>query len=258
MSDAKIRALIVDDEPLARSMVRRMLEGHAQVEIAGECENGLEAIAAIDSLAPDLVLLDVQMPEMDGFGVIDAVDAGHLPHIIFITAYDQYAVRAFEVHALDYLLKPFDRERFDQALDRAVKQIRSEKSGDATERILSLLAEKRAETPYVERFILKAQGRVVFLKADEVEWIEAEGNYVMLHAGKKKHLFREAISSLEAKLDPRLFRRIGRSTIVNLDCIRELQPWSRGEYMIILHDGTELKLSHRFRDNLNRNLGGTL
>ncbi len=258
MSETKIRTLIVDDEPLARSMVRRMLSGHARIEIIGECENGREAIAAIANDPPDLVLLDVQMPELDGFGVIEAVPVERLPNIIFITAYDQYAVRAFEVHALDYLLKPFDRERFEQAMERAVRQIGNEKSGAATDRILALLTERQAAAPHLERFILKTDGRVFFLNAEEIAWIEAEGNYVLLHTGKKKHLFREAISSLEPKLDPRRFRRIGRSTIVNLDRIRELQPWSRGDYKIILHDGTELKLSHRFRDNLNRDLGGTL
>jgi two-component system LytT family response regulator len=256
MSEVKIKALIVDDEPLARSMTRRMLDGHAKIELVGECESGEEAVAAIRTQKPDLVFLDVQMPGLDGFAVIEALASERLPQIIFITAYDQYAVRAFDVHALDYLLKPFDRERFEQALRRAVRRIETEQSGKLNERILSLLAER--EPRYLERFIIKAEGRVFFLKADEIEWIEAEGNYVTLHAGGKGHLFREAISSLETKLDPRKFQRIGRSAIVNLDSIRELQPWFRGDYKIILHDGAELKLSHRFRDNLNKYLGGSL
>jgi two-component system LytT family response regulator len=258
MSDAKIKALIVDDEPPARSLLRRLLDGHADVEIISECENGVEAIAAITSLAPDLVFLDVQMPECDGFAVIEALPAARLPHIIFITAYDQYALRAFEVHALDYLLKPFDRERFAAAVERAVRQIRNEQGGNAAERILSLLDERRGATEYVERFVIKEEGRVFFLKAEEIEWVEAEGNYVILHAGRRRHLFREAISSLEAKLDPRRFQRIARSAIVNLDAIRELQPWFRGDYKVILHNGAELKLSHRYRDNLNRHLSGSL
>jgi two-component system, LytTR family, response regulator len=256
MSEVKIKALIVDDEPLARSMTRRMLDGHAKIELVGECESGEEAVAAIRTQKPDLVFLDVQMPGLDGFAVIEALASERLPQIIFITAYDQYAVRAFDVHALDYLLKPFDRERFEQALRRAVRRIETEQSGKLNERILSLLAGR--EPRYLERFIIKAEGRVFFLKADEIEWIEAEGNYVTLHAGGKGHLFREAISSLETKLDPRKFQRIGRSAIVNLDSIRELQPWFRGDYKIILHDGAELKLSHRFRDNLNKYLGGSL
>jgi two-component system LytT family response regulator len=256
MSKVKIKTLIVDDEPLARSMARRMLDSHANIELAGECESGEEAVAMIRTLKPDLVFLDVQMPGLDGFAVIEALASERLPQIIFITAYDQYAVRAFDVHALDYLLKPFDRERFEQALGRAVRQIESEQSGKLNDRILSMLAER--EPRYLERFIIKTEGRVFFLKADEIEWIEAEGNYVTLHAGGKGHLFREAISSLEARLDPRKFQRIGRSAIVNLDSVRELQPWFRGDYKIILHDGTELKLSHRFRDNLNKYLGGSL
>lgn len=258
MNDAKIKALLVDDEPLARALVRRLLDGHPDVEIIGECENGAEAIAAITTRAPDLVFLDVQMPEQDGFAVIAALPVARLPHIIFVTAYDQYALRAFEVHALDYLLKPFDRARFAAALERAVQQIRNDQSGAATERILSLLEAKRGAAPYVERFAIKEDGRVFFLKTGEIAWIEAEGNYVILHVGKKRHLFREAISNLENRLDPHLFQRIGRSAIVNLDCVRELQSWSRGDYKVILHDGTELKLSHRYRDNLNQFLGGTL
>jgi two-component system, LytTR family, response regulator len=256
MSDGKIRALIVDDERLARLMTRRMLDGHANVELIGECESGEEAVASIRTLKPDLVFLDVQMPGLDGFAVIETLASERMPQIIFITAYDQYAVRAFDVHALDYLLKPFDRDRFEQALRRAVRQIETEQSGELNERILSMLAGR--EPRYLERFIIKTEGRVFFLKADEIEWIEAEGNYVVLHASGKGHLFREAISSLETKLDPRKFQRVGRSAIVNLDSIRELQPWFRGDYKIILHDGTELKLSHRFRDNLNKHLGGSL
>jgi len=258
MSEVKIKALIVDDEPLARSMVRCMADGHAGIELVGESESGQEAIAAIRTLKPDLIFLDVQMPGGDGFTVIEALASEHLPHVIFITAYDQYAVRAFEVHAIDYLLKPFDRDRFEQALRRAVRQIETERSGELNERIFSLLAERRPPAPYLERFIIKTEGRVFFLKAGEIEWVEAEGNYVVLHAGGKGHLFREAISSLETRLDPRRFQRIGRSAIVNIDCVRELQPWFRGDYKIILHDGTELKLSHRFRDNLNKYLGGSL
>jgi two-component system LytT family response regulator len=256
MSEMKIKALIVDDEPLARSMARRMLESHANIELVGECESGEDAVAAIRTLKPDLVFLDVQMPGLDGFAVIEALASERLPQIIFITAYDQYAVRAFGVHALDYLLKPFDRERFEQALLRAVRQIETEKKGEAHERILSMLADRGPRG--LERFIVKTEGRVFFIKADDIEWIEANGNYVTLHAGGKGHLFREAISVLETKLDPRKFQRIGRSAIVNLDSVRELQPWFRGDYKIILHDGTELKLSHRFRDKFNKYLAGSL
>lgn len=254
----RIRALIVDDEPLARAMIRRMLSDHADVEIAGECENGSQAIVAIRQSAPDLVFLDVQMPGADGFAVIEALAAEQLPIIIFVTAYDQYAVRAFQVRALDYLLKPFDRERFEQALERARAHIRSERRDDLNARLLDLLADARARAGYLERLIIKAEGRIFFLKTEEIEWIEAEGNYVCLHVKQQKHLFREAISNLEKQLDPRQFQRIQRSAIVNLDFIRELHPWSRGDYKVILRDGTELKLSHRYKSNLDRHLGGTL
>lgn len=239
-------------------MVRKMLQEHPHVKIVGECENGLEAIQAIHTSLPDIVFLDIQMPEIDGFAVLEACKDAPLPLVIFVTAYDHYAVRAFQVCALDYLLKPFDRERFEQALARACEQLRRGQTGDLTERIQTLLERNRERVPYVERLIVKDGGRVFFLRTDEIEWIEAEGNYVSLHAGKKKYLFREAISSLETQLDPRKFQRIQRSTIVNIDCVRELQPWFRGDYKVILHDGTELKLSHRYRDNLDRHFGGRL
>jgi two-component system, LytTR family, response regulator len=257
-SGAAIRVVIVDDEPPGRMLVRKMLLRSSEFEIVGECENGYEAISRIREARPDLVFLDVQMPEVDGFGVIEALKTERLPHIIFVTAYDQYAVRAFDVHALDYLLKPFDQERFAEALERAKRQMLGDDSGDVNNRILALLAEGRAPAAHLDRLIIKTEGRVFFLKTDEVEWIEAEGNYVALHAGKNKYLFREAISTLAERLDPRKFQRIQRSTIVNIECIRELQPWFRGDYKVVLRDGTELKLSHRYRDNLTRFLGGSL
>jgi two-component system, LytTR family, response regulator len=254
----KVRILIVDDEPPARAIVRQMLQGHSEVEIVGECENGHEAIASIEKFAPDLVFLDIQMPEVDGFAVLEACQPERLPHIIFVTAYDQFAVHAFEIHALDYILKPFDKERFEQALSRAKRQIKGEKNSESSERILELLSENRTRPQYIERLIIKVEGRVFFLKTDEIEWIEAQGNYVSLHAGKKNYMFREAISNLETQLDPRKFQRIQRSAIVNIEHIRELQPWFRGDYRVILRDGTQLKLSHRYRDNLDKYLGGSL
>jgi two-component system, LytTR family, response regulator len=254
----KIRALIVDDEPLARSLVRKMIGNHPDIEVLGECENGLQAISVIESEKPDLVFLDVQMPEVNGFAVIESLDAEALPHIVFITAFDQYAVKAFEVHALDYLLKPFDQERFDTALDRARKQIQSESNESLNERILALVAAKAQPAGHLVRFIIKSAGRVFFLKSDEIDWIAAEGNYVSLHIGKGAHLFRAAIGTLEQQLDPAKFRRIHRSTIVNIDRIKQLQPWSRGDYQVVLKDGTELRLSHGFRQNLDKDVAGKL
>ena len=261
----EIKVLIVDDERPARTMIRSLLAGHDRIEIVGECENGLEAVSAIKAKQPDLVFLDVQMPETDGFQVLENL-AGDalLPHIVFVTAYDQYAVRAFEKGALDYLLKPFDRERFEQALRRAVSQIQSRKQDDFSERLLTLLNEHRGggggseASGFLERLIIKANGRVFFLKTADVFWIEAEGNYVVLHTEKQKHYFREPISSLESKLDSRRFRRIGRGTIVNLEAVSELQAWSRGDYLVLLKNGTQLKLSHRYRENLAKHFGGSL
>lgn len=254
----RIKTLIVDDEPLARSIIKRFLSDRRDIEIAGECENGHEAIHALKTREIDLIFLDIQMPEIDGFAVIDAAGGKRLPHIIFVTAYDQYAVRAFEVHAVDYLLKPFDRERFEDSLQRAVQQIRNQKDDDLKERLFNFLHEKARTTDFLERFVIKTNGRVFFLKTEEIMWIEAEANYVMLHTTAGRHLFREAISNLEGQLNPHDFRRIGRSAIVNLNYIKELQAWSRGDYKVILLNGTELKLSHHYRENLNRYLFGNL
>ena len=258
MTDAvKIRALIVDDEPLARRRIRRMLAHHADVEIIGDSANGRDAMLLIRDQAPDLVFLDVLMPEMDGFAVLEALGAEALPLIIFVTAYDQYALRAFEVYALDYLLKPFDRQRFDKALQRAKARLANERS-DINQRALALLEELRAQTSHVERMVIKSGGRAFFLKTDEIDWIEAEGKYVRLHVGKESYLVREAISGLEAQLDPKKFLRIHRSTIVNIDRVRELQPWFHNEYRVILRDGTELMLSRSCRKKLGDLLGNTL
>lgn len=258
MTDAgKIRALIVDDEPLARRRIHRMLAHHADVEIVGDLANGRDAIIAIRDQEPDLVFLDVLMPEMDGFAVLQALDAEAMPLVIFVTAYDQYALRAFEVYALDYLLKPFDRQRFDKALQRAKSRLAYERSA-INQRTLALLEELRAQTNHVERMVIKSGGRAFFLKTDEIDWVEAEGKYVRLHVGKESYLVREAISGLEAQLDPKKFLRIHRSTIVNIDRVRELQPWFHNEYRVILRDGTELMLSRSCRKKLGDLLGNTL
>ena len=246
---APLRVLVVDDEPLAREKIRGMAASDPEIRIIGECSNGAEAIEAIQNLRPDLILLDVQMPEVGGFAVLEALkDESSLPPVIFITAYDHYAVRAFEFHALDYLLKPFDRERFRAAMERAKRQIRREQTGGALdERIIALLEQMRGQQRYSERLVVKTGGRVFFLNTDEIDWIEAEGNYVSIHTGKKAYLLRETISSLEAQLDPKDFVRIHRSAIANINRIKELQPWSHGEYHVILHDGTQLTLSRSYR-----------
>jgi two-component system LytT family response regulator len=249
----KIRTLIVDDEPLARERIVDMLLGDADVEIIGECGDGLAAVAAIEAHNPDLLFLDVQMPELDGFDVLEAIE--QTPMIVFVTAYDQYALRAFEVHALDYLLKPFDRERFDKALQRVKYQIARERAGTMNRELAALLADLKSRPKPLERLVIKASGRVFFLRVDEIDWIEAAANYVRLHAGKDAHLLRETINGLAAKLDPDKFLRIHRSIIVNLERVKELQPWFHGDYVVILQDGTRLTSSRNYRERLRKLLG---
>jgi len=249
----KIRTLIVDDEPLARERLVDMLVGDKEVEIVGECGNGLTAVAAIDGYKPDLIFLDVQMPELDGFGVLEAIE--EKPVIVFVTAYDQYALRAFEVHALDYLLKPFDRERFDKALQRAKHQIARERAGAVNQELAALLSDLKARPKPLERLVIKASGRVFFLRVDEVDWIEAAANYVNLHVGKESHLLRETINGLAAKLDSGKFLRIHRSIIINLERVKELQPWFHGDYVVIMQDGKQLTSSRNYREQLRKLLG---
>ena len=257
-SSKTIRALIVDDEPLARRRIRRMLAHDADVTIVGDCSNGREAIAAIKSESPDLIFLDVQMPEVDGFDVLASTETKRPPLVIFVTAYDQYALRAFEVAAVDYLVKPFDRRRFEGALQRAKSRLASGRESDLNQQTLALLAELKAQSSHVERLVIKAGGRAFFLKTDEIDWIEAEGKYVRLHVGKESYLLREAIGSMETQLDPKKFPRIHRSTIVNIERVRELQPWFHNEYRVILKDGTELMLSRSCRKRLGELLGSAL
>lgn len=260
-----IRALIVDDEPVARDGIRVLLQNDTDVEIVGECANGHEAVRAIGETAPDLVFLDVQMPELDGFGVIEEVGAENMPLVIFVTAYDQYALQAFDVAALDYLLKPYSDERFLTAVDRAKRQIRRGEVGQLTSRLISLLegqagqfARDRSPARYLQRIMLKTGGRLTFLRTEEIDWIEAEGDYVRLHAGGKRHLLRDTMKRLEEQLDPSQFLRTHRSTIVNLDRIKELHPFFHGDYLIVLKDGTELELSRSRRRSLEDRLGRSL
>lgn len=251
-----IRTVIVDDELLGRTVIREMLRGDAEINLIGECANGREAIELLRKEQPDLLFLDVQMPVLDGFAVLSALDV--LPFTIFVTAYDQYAVRAFEVHAVDYLLKPFDRERFGKALQRAKTALRQTQTNAINERILALLEAQQTKPDYLERLVIKANGRVLFLSVDEIDWIEAQGNYVCLHSKKESYLVRETISGLEAQLAPKKFARIHRSTIVQLNRIKELHPWTHGEYRVLLKDGTELTLSRSYRDHFQSLLGQSM
>ncbi len=242
-----LRALVVDDEMLARQRIRHLLRRATDIDVAGECANGLEAVKAIEDLAPDLVFLDIQMPELDGFGVVEAVGADRMPPTLFITAYDQHALRAFEVHALDYLLKPFSPERFHQALDRARRWC-IHQSTDKVPDLEGLLAGLRKERPWVDRLLVRQGDRHILVRTAAVQWIEAEDNYVRLHVEATSHLVRQTMTGLLSRLDPAQFRRIHRSAIVNLDCIKEFQPWTGGDHLVIMRDGTRLTLSRTFRE----------
>lgn len=261
MKSAKIRTLIIDDEPLARRNLRLLLEKDPQIEILEECRNGREAVKAINALSPDLIFLDIQMPEMDGFDVLARVGPDHIQAIIFVTAFDQYALKAFDVHALDYLLKPFDDERFANALERAKTQIGAREIDRLSKRLLALLEEREREregsatqSDYLTRLMIKVSGRVMLLKVEEIDFIEADGNYAKLHVGRKAHLLREKMHDLEGRLDPARFVRIHRSVIVNLDRIKEMHPHCNGDYIVVLEDGRQLRLSRTRRENLESRL----
>lgn len=244
----KIKTLIVDDEPLARERVRRFLRDEKEIQVIGECGNGAEAIEFIKKEKPELVFLDIQMPEKNGFEVIKSLGVKMLPTIIFVTAYDNYALQAFDASALDYLLKPFNRDRFSRAVSRACEHIENKKRGNLDERIASLIADLKTEKKYLERLVVKSVGRVFFLKTDEIDWIEAAGNYLKLHVGRESHLIRETMNAIEAKLDPDKFLRIHRSTIVNIDRIKELHPMFSGDYDVVLQTGAKITLSRNYRE----------
>ena len=257
----KIRTLIVDDEPLARRNLRVLLEKDPQIEILDECRNGREAVKAINTLSPDLLFLDIQMPEMDGFDVLERAGPEHIQAIIFVTAFDQYALKAFDVHALDYLLKPFDDERFANAMKRAKSQIEAREINKLGKRLLALLEERDSERKgsiqqkdYLTRLMIKVSGRVMLLKVEEIDFIEADGNYAKLYVGRKAHLLREKMHDLEGQLDPAKFVRIHRSTIVNLDRIKEMHPHFNGDYIVVLEDGRQLRLSRTRREHLEAKL----
>ena len=251
----KIKVLVADDEPLARERLSGLLSQEPDIEMVGQARDGEEAVTAIHDDSPDLVFLDVQMPQMNGFDVIEAVGSDKMPLVIFVTAYDQHALKAFQVRALDYLLKPFDRERFKDALGRARKQLERDENGDLGKRLLALVKDLRRDQPKSDRLVVKSGGRLFFLRTDEIDWVEAAGNYVRLHVGPGSHLLRETMNAIEGRLDPEKFFRIHRSRIVNMERIQELQPWLNGEYAVPLRTGTRLTLSRGYREKLQDRLG---
>ncbi len=300
---SKVRVLIVDDEALSRQRIRRLVQGEADAEVIGECENGVDAVAAIRAQRPDVVCLDVQMPELDGFGVLQQLGDGPSPKVLFVTAYDDHALRAFDVHAVDYVLKPVDADRFRTAFDRARRaHLQSIAAGrldellDTVRRVTdgapapgndfstSAAASSAAagaapsfqstasfgtghagdnaaagsgysESRYASRILVKHDGRMFFVKVNEIDWIEADRNYVKLHVGNAAHTIRERISHIEETLDPASFARIHRSTIVNLNRVREMQQWFSGDYVVILDNGTRLRLSRFYRERVERQVG---
>jgi two-component system LytT family response regulator len=245
----KIRTVVVDDEPLARRRILSLLKPDAAIEVVGECGSGEAAVESITSAKPDLVFLDVQMPNLDGFGVLQAIAPIHMPLIVFVTAFDQYAVKAFDAHAVDYLLKPFRLERFREALKRARQQL---EHGYDSEKVLALVRQFNADR---ERIVIRTEGKVVFLKAGEIDWIQAAANYVHVHCRERHYAVREKISSLEESLPANKFMRIHRSIIVNLDKVREIQPCGAGEFVVLLSSGRELPLGQTYRRAVESTVG---
>jgi len=246
----KARTLIVDDEQLARERLRQLLSKQPEIELIGECADGREAVAAIQKQSPDLIFLDIQMPELDGFAVLEAINAEPMPVIVFVTAHDKFALRAFEVHAVDYLLKPFDRERFESALRRALEQVKHRADPARSEAQAAVLTEMQAPAKPLERLAIKSGGRIIVVKAADIAWIQSAHNYVEIHEDKQSHLLRETISAIETRLAPDKFVRISRSVIVNVDRVKELEPLFHGEYTVTLQNGQRLTLSRRYRNKL--------
>jgi two-component system LytT family response regulator len=251
MTKSEIKVLVVDDELLGRKRIRSLLSKHADIEIVGECVNGREAVEAIQNLKPDLVFLDVQMPKIDGFGVVEIIGAENMPAVIFVTAYNEYAIRAFEINAVDYLLKPFDKKRFEKAVDRAKREIQkgTDKFDGRIERLLAQLKDS-SESKYLKRITVKTDTHIFFLPVEEIKWIKASGNYVEVYAYKTIHLIRETIGQVEKKLDPEKFARIHRSAIVNIDFIDKMHPLFSGDHLIVLRDGTKLNMSRTYHKKL--------
>jgi len=258
----KVRVLIVDDEELAREGIRMLLANFPDTEITGECSNGFDAVSMIQERKPDLVFLDVQMPGMDGFGVVEQIGTDKMPLVIFVTAYDKYALRAFEIHAFDYLLKPIEDERFEKTFQSALARL-GQSENSVNQRLVELIEDLKSQRKqvsennsqpapkYLERIVVKTARSIFFVGVEEVDYFEAAGNYVEIHTGQKTHLVRETITRLESRIDPQKFLRIKRSIIVNIKRIKELQPLFNGEFAVILQNGTELISSRRFRKKLD-------
>ena len=249
-ADAPIRTLIVDDEPLALRRLRALLADEADIEIVGEAANGTEAVRAISTERPDLVFLDVQMPGLDGFDVLRATAGIHQPFVVFVTAHDEHAIRAFEVQAVDYVLKPVIETRFREAVRRAVTRLRGESAADIARQMAQFLERVAPAPTRGGRIAIKRDGRVNFVRVDDIDWVEADGDLVRVHAGKEAHVIRETMSQIETKLPPERFMRVHRSIIVNTERVREVQPWFKGDYVLIMQDGTKLRSGRTYRQSV--------
>jgi len=247
MKAARIKAVIIDDEPLARKRISQLLTKEPNVKIVAECGDGLAAISAINEHQPDLMFLDVQMPEVSGFDVLTALDADSAPAVIFVTAYDQFTIQAFDFSAVDYLLKPFTEDRFRQAVSRARERLRNESKNYSDSSLLRLLDHLKLNNRFLERLIVTHNNRLILVPVGDVEWVETYGNYLKIHTAGKTHLLRETMNNLAARIDPEKFIRIHRSTLVNLDLIEEIQPMFGGQYTVIMRSGAELTLSRNYR-----------
>jgi two-component system, LytTR family, response regulator len=253
-----LRLLIVDDEPLARAGMHRLLADDAEIDVVGECGDGAEAVVAIVEMQPDAVLLDIKMPELSGLDVVRTVGVDQMPLVVFITAYDEHALRAFELHALDYLLKPFDDERFAATIARLKQTFRTRAAAQLSEKLLHVLQDTPKSTRYLPRLVVRDNGRTLLLRTTDVEWIEAADYYAKIHIAGKSHLLRETMNELEARLDPDVFFRVHRSAIVNLEKVKEIQPYTRGEHVVIMHSGAKVRLSRGRRDKLEELLGQSI
>lgn len=250
--DNKIQTFVVDDEPLACKQLVKLLGQDEEIEIAEVCSNGKEAIELINEKHPDLVFLDIQMPEISGLDVLKHLDEEYMPSIIFVTAYDEYALKAFEVHALDYLMKPFNQERFKDALNRAKAVIKQDARSQVSDKIENLVDYLNADQEALSRILVKTSNRYFFLKVDQIDWIESAGNYVRIHSGSNNYLIRETMINMEKKLSSDLFFRIHRSTIINVDKVKELEQWFHGDYQVIMDSGEKLTMSRNYKELLQR------
>jgi two-component system LytT family response regulator len=253
-----LRLIVVDDEPLARAGIRKLLERDADIEVVGECGDGAEAVVAIIDKQPDAVLLDIKMPELSGLDVVRTIGVERMPPVVFITAYDEHALRAFELHAMDYLLKPFDDERFMATIARLKQLHRTRAAAQLSDKLLNVLQDTPRPSRYLPRIVVRDNGRTLLLRSSDVEWIEAADYYAKIHVAGKSHLLRETMNELEARLDPDVFFRVHRSAIVNLEKVKEIQPYTRGEHVVIMNSGAKVRLSRGRRDKLEELLGQSI